>query len=175
MKYVFLLILVAGSFLSKAQVNNKTTGSNCTCLPGNSICSADATFMSCCICCQAGSSCGSWTAFGFCACKCENTGTGSGSTTSSTIRNIRFYGGKYSEFINYLDLNKVPTSKLKELAKNVTEGKMLNKSNVENGKDFYILSDDDNPFIDAYVAEMKILTKNATYASLVEAFLKSNK
>jgi hypothetical protein len=46
---------------------------------------------------------------------------------------------------------------------------------VENGKDFYFLSDDDNPFIDAYVAEMKILTKNATYASLVEAFLKSNK
>ena len=69
----------------------------------------------------------------------------------------------------------MPTSKLKELAKNVTEGKILNKTNVENGKDFYILSDDDNPFIDAYVAEMKILTKNATYASLVEAFLKSNK
>ena len=77
--------------------------------------------------------------------------------------------------MNYLDINKVPTSKLKVLAKKVTEGKILNKSNLENGKDFYTLSEDDNPFIDAYVAEMKILTKNVTYASLVDAFLKSNK
>jgi hypothetical protein len=165
------VLIVLATFLSSNLIIAQTTSkvaANCTCQPGYTVCSADATFMSCCTCCQAGSSCGSWTAFGLAGCKCENTATGNKSVINSTVK---FYFNKYNDFMNFLDKNKISSTSFRNFAAPPQLNKTINRG-ATTDQDYIVLEGDElKSFTDAYISDMKILSKDPNIAPLLDLYL----
>lgn len=95
-----------------AQLTNSSGGSSCTCQGSESLCSANAMFMSCCTCCQPGSSCGSWTGFGLAGCACEDT-------QPSKNNQLILNPVKFQDFLAFCDENRIPTQDLRNNLYNV--------------------------------------------------------
>ncbi|MDB5201839.1 MAG: hypothetical protein JWQ27_1248 [Ferruginibacter sp.] len=164
---VFALILI--STLSYAQTAGRLEGTaTCTCQPGYTICQASSLFMSCCTCCQPGSSCGSWTAFGLCGCICESTSSKRGSE-------VKFYSEKYDAFMDYLDRNNVASADFRVYANTAKAGKLLKTGDAGTANYVVLSAEDNKAFSDQYIADMKRLIADPRVSQLIDTYLKENK
>ena len=165
MKKLLSLVFTIISLAGFSQQSNLASGSGttCSCQPNYTVCQASALFMSCCVCCQPGSSCGSWSAFGICGCGCESTGT---------FANITLYPNKYGEFMTYLEKNNISTVKLREYFSVVISGSPLFKGDTPQN-DFIMITDYTRVrvFTDAYQNDLRNLVKNSEVSNLVNTFL----
>ena len=165
MKLLITLTFVVSSFFSLAQTQNLASGSSCTCLPGYTVCQADAMFMSCCTCCQPGSSCGAWSAFGLCGCKCEST------ASLVNYSEVKFYPIQYEKFMDYLEQNNIGTAKFRGYAQTAVAGKSTITGAVV-GYDYVTLPGTDaKNFSEPYIAEMKELMKNPKISAILDTYL----
>lgn len=98
----------------KANISGRTSQADnppvCNCLPGQTSCSADATFSSCCICCANGVSAVCGTTLGISSCRCDdqkNTREEKGEPT------ILVFTQEFKKLIDFANANNIPASPLK--------------------------------------------------------------
>lgn len=108
---------------AKAKINARVPGDGgtqvCTCLPGQTKCSADGAFSSCCICCANGQSAVCGVTLGFASCYCNDPrnrlaageSTGSGDPSGSSF--VKLYPQEIIKWINFASQNQVNISNLK--------------------------------------------------------------
>lgn len=148
-------------------------GSSCTCQPGQTVCQADGGLMSCCTCCQRGSSCGAWSGFGLAGCSCENTSHVSsygGYGGFGSTANVILYKAATEKYIGHLKGNGIDVSKIQQAYDGLITGL---KTQIDNERGEFV-----NPspasatkFGDIYFAEMERICKNDTHRKIIEAYI----
>jgi hypothetical protein len=174
LKFQLIAIFSFFSFFCIGQESGKAIAiTSCSCKPDQTLCQAESLFMSCCFCCQPGNTCGSWTAFGLCGCRCENASQPTESKSMNNINPVKFYFDKFSDFLNYLDLNKIPTMNFRNYAKKILVGKQLQKDSK--GNEYYRIEGDElKNFTDSYLNDMNMLILSKTNSALIASYLKTN-
>lgn len=93
----------------------------CNCLPGQSSCSAEGTFNSCCICCPSGRATACGVTVGVASCKCEDppparVGGNSevGPTDVEDIDLIKINPRGINDMLNFASQNEIDVSKIKQ-------------------------------------------------------------
>lgn len=177
MKTIFGIVICLCSLTSAfAQESNKAASTvpgagngNCNCKPTQSVCYAEAFFMTCCTCCQAGMSCGSWTAFGLAGCGCANAAKG------DVKPEIRLFVNRLDDFLSYLEQNRVPNDNLvsltgaakanhKSVAGKTPDADYINLENAELQQ-----------FTDGYLAEIRGLVNDSKYGDVINEYFKTHK
>jgi hypothetical protein len=173
MKKVLLLMMVMWSAFSYAQqerilLAEADLPSDCACLPGYSVCKAESVFMSCCMCCEPGSSCGAWTAFGLVGCRCEKT------ATTGTAK-IWFYPNKFDAFLSFLDKYRIDRGELSALVEKTLEGTTLYEVRDNPAKTYVAFTvEQSKTFSEAYLAILKPLLEREDQKELIENYINQN-
>jgi hypothetical protein len=114
-------------FAQQAANVTSYSGVSCACGGSQTVCSANTFFMSCCICCEAGRSCGAWSAFGICSCACEST--------SATV--VIFHDA-FVEFLSALASKGASTKSITADYQNLISG-ALSKFTIDQNEKYFIL------------------------------------
>ncbi len=165
-KIIIVVVFLFTKITGFAQTPAPNFASTCSCKANQSVCSADALFMSCCTCCTPPASCGSWTAWGLCGCKCETV------TNGAVVHSeVKFYLNRYNDFMTYLSQNKVVTDRFQQYFKAAILNKPINKT-TNASSDYVVLQGNDlATFTNAYLADMKEISKDPGTAALLDAYL----
>jgi hypothetical protein len=143
--------------------------SNCSCQPGYTKCTADGGLMSCCTCCQPGSSCGGWTAFGLAGCSCESTGTTKAHGYSNQS-NLSTYMTAFASFTVHLNRNGMNTDNINNALNEMTAGLDIEKDPIR-GDIVHPTAERATKFSEVYFAEIERFRSDETNKKIIDEYL----
>lgn len=174
MKKLFCLLMSCWTLMGYAQQERVAMleadmAVDCTCQPGYSICKADGGFISCCICCEPGATCGAWQGFGLASCACQKE-------NKPVKARIYFHPNRYQDFMDFLAKHRIENGKLTELAAKLVETRTLYEVKDNLAKSFVLLSlEEREEFSETYLAILKPLLENEDQKELIENYFNQNK